>query len=314
MNLFYNTDEQRLRAGWRLLLQFIAMAIIISVAAIPFVYLLPTSLVLTSSAPMFIGVCASIWLAARYLDKRPIEQYGITFNRLWGKEFFIGVGIAAIAIGTVFLIEWWAGWLTITGYGWETPSEISFGWGFSTFFLAMLIVGFHEELFSRGYQILNITEGLRGQIGQRGALFIAVVLTSSLFGFLHFFNSHASAISTFNVTLAGVVLAIPYLLTGRLALSVGLHFSWNFMMAGVAGFPVSGRAIEFSVLQIQQNRTDLWTGGAFGPEAGLIGWLGMAIMLGGSCVYIKIEGDKLAVDELFKKKYQSFVKSDEQAL
>jgi len=101
-------------------------------------------------------------------------------------------------------------------------------------------------------------------------------------------------------------------MTGSLGLSVGLHFSWNFVMAGILGFPVSGKNIEFSILQIEQSGADFFTGGAFGPEAGILGLLGMAIMLGGSLVYIKQSRRELHIDPLFIKDYQQNTKSDEQ--
>jgi len=315
MQIFINQQEDRPRAGWRVLLQFIIMVVIMAVVGLVFYLVLPTSLPLMSAGPMFFAVIGSVWIAAKYFDKRPLADYGINFNRLWSSEFLLGAAIAALAQMVIFGIEWSAGWISITGYGWNAETEVAFWIGFPAFFLAMLLVGFHEELFSRGYQILNLTEGFSYPgIGQGAALTIAVLLTSSLFGFLHYYNPNASALSTFNIILAGVVLAIPFILTGRLALSAGLHFSWNFVMAGILGFPVSGQTIETSVLQIQQNGSELITGGAFGPEAGLIGLLGMAIMLGGACVYIKMAGYELTVDEIFTNKYQPPAKSDEQRL
>lgn len=313
MKIFQNENEQRLRAGWRILFQFILMLLIFFPGALGLSFILPKSHFITSVVPLFIAVMASTWLAARYFDKRLFSEYGININRLWGKEYLVGVGIAVFAQGIIFIIEWQSGWITITEYGWNTDTEIPFAIGLIGYFLAMLMVGFHEELLSRGYQILNLTEGLRyPKIGTRGAIIIAVLLTSSLFGFLHASNPNASLISTFNIILAGIVLAVPFILTGRLALSAGLHFSWNFIMGGVLGFPVSGNTIEFTVLRIQQGGTDLWTGGSFGPEAGLLGLLGMAIILGVSCVYIKAAGYELTMAELFKKEYEPAVKSDEQ--
>lgn len=302
MNIFFNENEQRLRAGWRLLLQFILMVVITGIGAVGAQFFFPGSLMLVSTAASFIGITASIWIAAHYLDKRPFEEYGLHFNRRWWKECMLGTGIGAAAVGLMFLAEWYEGWLTISDYGWDESFDVSFVMGLATSFFTMLMVGFYEELFSRGYQILNITEGLRyPDIGTPVATSIAVLLTSSLFGILHLFNPNASLTSTFNIILAGVVLALPYILTGRLALSMGLHFSWNFVMGGIFGFPVSGQTFETSVLQIQQGGTEVWTGGAFGPEAGMISWLGMAIMTGGVYVYIKTTERELAIADIFKK-------------
>jgi membrane protease YdiL (CAAX protease family) len=312
MNIFFNEKEQRIRAGWRLFLQFVLMMLIFVPGAYGISFVLPNTHFLTSAAPLFIGVLISVWIAARYFDKRPFKNFGIHFNRLWAKEYLIGVSIAASAVVTIFLIEWSTGWLIVNGYGWNASANLPFGLGFFSYFLAMLMVGFHEELFSRGYHILNLTEGLNYQnIGTKGAIIIAVLLSSSLFGFLHASNPNASFISTFNIILAGIVLAIPFILTGRLALSAGLHFSWNFVMGGILGFPVSGNTIQFTVLNIQQNGNPMWTGGDFGPEAGIIGLVGMAIMLGLSVVYIRAEGHGLTIAGLFTERYQPVGKPDE---
>lgn len=313
MNIFINEQEQRARAGWRLLVQIILMFLFVGFGIMGIQSLLGNPSFVFMVVPQFIGITASVWVAARLMDKRPLTDYGLSLNRQWSREFLVGCAIAAAAQLSIFVIEWAAGWITITGYGWNAPTEHSFGWIIFSSLLGMLMVGFHEELFSRGYQVLNLTEAFRYPIiGTKGAVMGAVLLTSSLFGVMHIFNDHASLVSTFNITLAGVVLAVPYLLTGSLGISVGLHFSWNFVMAAVLGFPVSGINFETSVIRIEQGGAELWTGGSFGPEAGFIGWIGMAIMLGLSLVYIKAEGYDLTLAKLFTKEFKSAGKSDEQ--
>lgn len=313
MNIFINDDEQRLKAGWRLLIQFILMFLFVGFGIMAVQQVLDDPLMVYTTIPQFVGIILSVWMASKLLDKRSFFDYGINFNKLWAKDFFTGCLIAAISISSIFLIQWSLGWITITAYGWNAEMETPFVSGIISFFTAMLMVGFHEELFSRGYQLLNTTEGLKyPAAGLNSALITAILLTSSLFGFMHFFNPNASFISTFNIILAGVVLAVPYIITGSLGLSVGLHFSWNFVMAGILGFPVSGMNIDFSVLQIRQSGSDFFTGGAFGPEAGILGLLGITIMLGGSLVYIKQSRRELYIDELFRKDYQENAKSDEQ--
>ena len=313
MNIFINEEEHRARAGWRLLVQFILMFLLVGGGVLGTQSLIPGGPFYVLVPAQFVGIILSVLIAARYLDHRSFFDYGINFNRKWWIEFLVGSAIAAIAITTIFVIEWSVGWITIEGYGWQTASQTPFTWSILGAFIAMLMVGFHEELFSRGYQLLNLTEGLRyPQIGTRGAVAIATLLTSTLFGVMHMFNANASAVSTFNIVLAGVILAIPYVVTGSLAISVGLHFSWNFVMAGIWGFPVSGMNFPASIVRIKQQGTEFWTGGAFGPEAGLLGLLGMAIMLGLSLVYITKAGYELSMADLFTKEHKSALKSDEQ--
>ncbi|NGP87235.1 CPBP family intramembrane glutamic endopeptidase [Fodinibius halophilus] len=314
MNVFTNKKEQRLRAGWRLLLQFFTLIVFIAPLYFPFFLLLPASSPLTAVIPQFLGVIASIWIAAQYIDNRNFVDYGIYINKQWITEFIVGTVLAFLAIGAIFFVQWQLGWITISDFGWNLPSEQPFFLNLLVFFLAMAMVGFYEELFSRGYQILNIVEGLRYPwLNKRLIVFIAIFLTSSVFGLLHYNNPNASVLSTCNIVIAGFVLAIPFIFTGRLSLSAGLHFGWNFFMAGLFGFPVSGKQFDVGILNIQQSGPDLWTGGNFGPEAGLLVLLGMAIMLGGVCVYLRTKGCDLSIHPLLINRYKVPGKSGEQA-
>jgi membrane protease YdiL (CAAX protease family) len=67
------------------------------------------------------------------------------------------------------------------------------------------------------------------------------------------------------------MLGAGYVLSGSLATPIGLHITWNFSQANVYGFPVSGLdASRASFLTVEQNGPKAWTGGPFGPEAGLL--------------------------------------------
>jgi hypothetical protein len=116
------------------------------------------------------------------------------------------------------------------------------------------------------------------RLGTAGALLISVGFTSSLFALLHAGNPNVTQLALWNIVLAGVMLAIPYLISGSLAISVGIHFSWNFVMGGIYGLPVSGVNFRRSVIQVNVLDQSWLSGGDFGPEAGLIGIIGIVVI------------------------------------
>lgn len=60
--------------------------------------------------------------------------------------------------------------------------------------------------------------------------------------------------------------------------------AWNFFQGNVFGFPVSGGFFGATFIAIEQRGPDLLTGGAFGPEAGLL-WL-LVSLLGAVLVWL----------------------------
>ena len=241
------------------------------------------------------------------MDKRPVSSIGLEHSKIWWIEFGFGVFIAFLAQTIIFSIEYGFSWLEISGYGWERAGVEIWAWSAFTYFLTMLSVGFYEELLFRGYPIKNLAEGFTiGKVTTQQASWIAVVLTSVLFGFAHAGNPNASTISTFNIILAGFMLSVPFLLTGRLAMSIGIHFSWNWIMGGIYGLPVSGLDGRRSVLQTNEIGPDIWTGGKFGPEAGLLGILGMIFIL--ICILLfakkRNPSGKIELHESFRNDYK----------
>lgn len=299
MNILYNKSEQRFRAGVRILV-FLVLSILL---------MIPTGFIESKwiSTLLISPLCLlAAFLAIKGMDKRSLNAIGLSLTKTWWFELGLGVIIAFLAQTIIFSIEYSFSWLEITGFGWERAGSEMWGWSAFTYFLTMLSVGFYEELLFRGYPLRNLSEGFSlKQITPKQATLFATLLTSILFGLAHVGNPNATFISTFNIILAGLMLAVPFFLTGRLALSVGIHFSWNWIMGGVYGLPVSGLDGRRSLLQTNELGPDFWTGGNFGPEAGMLGLIGMSFIV--VCVLFysrKINDGKLHLDESFTKEYE----------
>lgn len=306
MDWFLNREEYRLRAGWRLLLQFVMMFFFLGIGYYLTGFLSPELGFLLRTVVGMAAFTLSVWIAVRYLDERTFQQLGIRWNSGWIREIGVGLAIGALAMGIIFLIQLSSGWIRLTGFGWERAWSIPYPLPLLGYLVGMLMVGFYEELVFRGYQITNMTEGLTGErFCPEQAVILAMLISSVIFGSMHFGNSNATVTSTINIIMAGVVLSVPYVLTGSLGIPIGLHTSWNFFQGGIFGFPVSGSPTRSSLLQIRETGPDFITGGGFGPEAGLMGALGSILILALSYAYILKSQGPVQLHEKFKNKKQN---------
>ena len=240
----------------------------------------------------------SVWVAGRFVDRRSFSGFGMRLNKDWWLDLGFGLFLGAFLMTGIFLVELGAGWVTVIG-----TFEVVGGGPFLSAILApvviFLCVGFAEELLFRGYQLTNLAEGLNYPSlgGPKGAVVLALAISSSVFGLGHLSNPNATAVSTVNIAFAGLLLGIGYVLTGRLAISIGLHITWNFFQGNVFGFPVSGlETIGATLLSIEQGGPPLFTGGVFGPEAGL---LDIAATLVGSlliALWVRVRSGKATVE------------------
>jgi hypothetical protein len=299
--LVWNADERRPRAAVRLVAGLVVVVLVLVgtafgirafrpllssllVEGVPVVVLLTV----VSGTASVVAVAAVGWA----IDRRRIADFGLGIDRDWWLDLGFGFALGAALMTLVFGVELALGWIVITGT-FAPPG------GFFTGFLSVcalfLVVGVQEELLARGYLLTNLCEGLRGWLGERGATAVAVLVSSAVFGGLHLGNPNATLVSTLSISLAGVMLAVGYVLTDELAIPVGLHVSWNLFQGGVYGFPVSGLGLDVAVVAVAQRGPDRWTGGAFGPEAGLLGVT--AILLGtlATVGYVRLRYRFLAV-------------------
>lgn len=306
IRIYVNRKEHRARMLWRVLVQ---MGLLV-------IFSMPASLILTNlytrntdagsatpvtrdrlmefminnPLPMFLytvltglAMCLSVWIAIRVMDRNKVRNYGLDIDKRWWQDFGFGLLLGAVLISLVFGFEYAMGWITIDTVGAQDGNS-SLWTGILLMAIIFTMVGFYEEFISRGYHLTNFSQGFRGLLGARASLVLAMVLSAVIFGFGHILNPEATITSSLNIMVVGVILlGVGYVLTGRLALPIGMHITWNFFQGAVFGFPVSGRAGDFTkLLTITQHGDPLWTGGNFGPEGGLISTI--AVFIGAVCV------------------------------
>jgi uncharacterized protein len=303
----WNRTERRPRAPFRVVLTLLLIGVctlfstalvgVLGVRSVLVASLAPTatgaagSLVRALSLSlMAIATVVGIWASARLLDRRPFRTFGFALDRNWWLDLGFGLALGAGLMIAIVLVERAAGWVTVSGtVGALLASGPTVLTGAGVRLLAALClfvaVGIYEELLFRGYLLRNLAEGLSGIrfVTARRATALATFLTAVVFGTAHAMNPNATVVSTIAITFAGVFLAVGYLLTGELAIPIGVHITWNLFQGTVLGFPVSGTDFGTSVIGVEGTGPTAITGGPFGPEAGFVGF---AAMLAGTVLTV----------------------------
>ncbi len=302
--VFWNKEEKRLRALWRIGLHTILVLVLTAVfmVAILFITVVIDAIAGTNLQDVISGselmalmdipwigtvlipaaTCAGIvlatFLAGKFIDRRKFREFGIVFSPKWWADFSFGLGLGALLMAFIFLVGWATGNFRVNAFFQTFNQNVSFLSGFLQSLIFFLFVGVYEEVLSRGYHLINLAEGFNHKlIGKRWALVLALLVSSLLFGLLHLGNPNASWISTLNISLAGVFLGLGMVLTGSLAIPIGLHITWNFFQGNVFGFPVSGVNTGATIIATETIGPAWLTGGAFGPEAGILGLFAMIV-------------------------------------
>lgn len=177
-----------------------------------------------------------------------------------GKRFAPGLLPGVILIGSIFSLEIIAGWIKVNGFDFNPSLLLSF-------FIFQLLVAAGEEISFRGYILKN----LMGETGIR----TGIILSSFMFSAIHLpsfvyygLDISRGVLAFMIVGLLGAIASIIYLNYG-LRSAIAFHFAWNFLQYNVFNLSENQQGImEISLLE--QN---LLTGGNYGPEAGILGFI-----------------------------------------
>jgi membrane protease YdiL (CAAX protease family) len=282
-NIFWNCDERRFRAGIRivttLLLFFLiykGYLFILNSTGMKLFYSRTTSLwvFLVAGTVRPLPALMVLWIGGRFIDRRHIRNFGFHFNKNWWIDLCFGMGLGAFLISLIFILEMCLGWISFSDTFYSINSQPTFIVPLLVFLFYFISQGMSEELLSRGYLIKNLAEGFNLKaIAPKWSILIAWCLISIIFGLAHTGNPNATIISTINLMVTGITMGAGFIITGELAIPIGLHISWNFFQGNIFGFPVSGVSYPaeiVSLIKINQGGPEIWTGGDFGPEAGLL--------------------------------------------
>jgi uncharacterized protein len=277
-NLFWNAPERRLRAGWRLSVFFVVLLVVAVVEGrvraglagrLPDLYE-----ALVRALVFALLIAAALYLASRVLDHRRMRDYGFHFSRNWWIDLGFGLVLGALLLFGVLAVELAMGWVTVTDTFAPSPGQ-PFVATILVGIVAVAAVAFGEEASYRGYPIKNLAEGVARA---RWGIVIAVVIPAVFFGLAHSTNPNATWLTTFNIVIFGLLFGTGYVLTGELALPIGLHFGWDFVQGFVFGVVAEEKQYGSALVLADDPSATLWTGRPYGVEGGL---MGTAAFIGG---------------------------------
>ena len=167
----------------------------------------------------------------------------------------LGLLLGTIIFGVIVAVAALAGVYRIVGTGDASQLVIEL-------FATAIAPGFMEELLFRGILFRWLEEF--------GGSWLALILSSALFGAAHAFNPGSSWIATSFIAIeAGILLGGAYMLTRSLWMPMGLHAAWNLTQGEIFDIPVSGLD-EHGLVQAKLSGAPLLTGGSFGLEASVL--------------------------------------------
>ena len=273
MKVFKN-EVGEVRSGWKILILFLVEYILLFIMA----NIIGTLVVISGSMReniyiilMFsqeIVLILTPILSWKVLFKNDLSLIGLkALNKKEIKNLILGLVMGIIAITLAFILIL----LSKSGVLVNSLLEPRFSLSLVLYLILFILVGFAEELLSRGY-IIGAMEASNNN------KWFAIMVSAVIFSLMHYGNNGFSLIPFLNIFLVGILFGVMYVKTKSIWLSTGFHITWNFFQGCIYGMPVSGITTP-KLYEMTFVGNSILNGGTFGPEGGLIVTMVIILML-----------------------------------
>jgi uncharacterized protein len=226
----------------------------------------PTPLfALGQGVALLLGFGLATWVVGRRalgLDATAL-RWRVRLAPLRGLAAGLAFGILPAAVAMMLgVFTAGAGWLRDTGSlaDWMAQS--------SKTVLILAPAALAEEMMFRGLPMVVAARAIgRGR---------AIVLLSVIFAVAHIRNPDVTAAGLGNIALAGIWLSLAFFSPGGMWTAFGAHLGWNVTLAALAA-PVSGLPFDIPYIDYHMGHPGWLTGGAFGPEGGLLATFALTV-------------------------------------
>lgn len=232
----------------------------------------------------------SIFIWVVLVERRKIGSLGFEKEQ-WIKKYLRGflIGVFMLSICSI----------TYVFLGAVEYDEVAAGGGKALGGVLILLIGWiiqgaTEEIMTRGW--------LMQVIGVKYNVPLGIIISSTIFGAMHLFNPGVSKLSLVNLVLFGVFAALYAIWEEGLWGICALHSAWNWTQGNIFGFKVSGaEPAGGTLLAFKTTGSDVITGGAFGPEGGLVVSLILIVGIFVLAILISKRDSNEYIDELMKE-------------
>ena len=205
------------------------------------------------------GFGAATWVVGRKalrLDARQLRWRVPLGSR---RGFGLGLVVGILPAALVMLLG-----VLVAGAGWRPDGGSPANWvvQVSKTILLLAPAALAEELMFRGLPMAALS-----RVFPRWPV---ILVLSLLFAVAHIRNPQVTTAALCNIALAGVLLSLAFYSPGGMWTAFGAHLGWNATLAAL-GAPVSGLPFDIPYIDYTMGGPAWLTGGAFGPEGGLLG-------------------------------------------
>ncbi|MGP8259544.1 MAG: lysostaphin resistance A-like protein [Acidobacteriaceae bacterium] len=238
------------------------------------------TLLIAEGISLFV-VAVATWVMGK-IERKPYSVYGLGgIRRL--PNFLAGVGWGVAMLSLLVLALRASGLLVFDARELFGPSAWRYG---TLWFAGFLLVGLFEEYGFRGYLQFTLARGINGlyawlgsfgsqATGQRSngqnapGFWIAAVLISFGFGFVHHTNAGESPIGLLSAGLISVIFCLSLWRTGSLWWAIGFHAAWDWSESFLYGVSDSGVVVQNHLFNTHPLGSPLYSGGLTGPEGSI---------------------------------------------
>lgn len=198
------------------------------------------------------GLSANFVIAVKF-ERGRFSDFGLGWPP---RHLAAGFARGAVALGAI------VGTVLLTGLAAFSPTVADHSLPLTILLILLGVLG--EEMLFRGYAFQYLAREWNGPG--------TIVTFGILFGLVHLSNHNVQPIGAANTALWGCLLGYACVRGRSLWLPIGIHFGWNLALTLFTS-NLSGLTIRATAWELRWSGSELWSGGSYGVEGGLLATL-----------------------------------------